>query len=189
MKKIDSADLYIKGSHNEELIFLSKIKACQNSPFEKTIFIDVDSRELRPVDHLFKILDTHDLGLTFANARKELKKDNWDPTIAGIPLCSSTLLFKKSVKVNQLFDLWEKEYTNQELFLGHGDQYYLKYLLYKEPGIRYFTLPDEYHFNTDHPTFVAGNVKILTSLVSDMDKEGKYSRSKLDTIFNSAKCL
>ena len=182
--QISDADIFIDGVHNPNLIFLSKIKACQASPFEKTIFIDVDSRVLRPVDHLFKILNTHDLGLGFANSRKQLSKDDWDPNAAGLPLSSSTLLFKKNKQANNLFETWKNEYKSQERFPGHGDQFYLHFLIYYDNDIRYFTLPDEYRFNIDHPTFVAGSVKILTGLISDVDYRGKYSRKRLDNIFN-----
>jgi len=182
--EIIGADIVINGSHNPNFIFLSKIIACQKSPFYRSIFIDVDCRLLKDVSHVFDILQKHDIGLTFANSRKILKKDDWRPNETGIPLCTSTLVFKKNSKVSNLFIEWEKHYLEQELFPGRSDQLYFQYLLYRDTSIRYFLLPDEYHFNTDHPTFVAGSIKILTSAVSDYDAKGKYSLEKLNSIFN-----
>lgn len=183
-KDIVGADIFLNGKHNPDLVFLSKIIACQNSPFYKSIFIDVDCRLLKTVSHLFDILQKHDIGLTFANSRKLFKKDDWMPNSTGIPLCTSTMVFKKSDKVSNLFFEWEKHYVAQEIFPGRSDQVYFQYLLYNDTNIRYFLLPDEYHFNTDHPTFVAGSIKILTSAVSDYDAKGKYSLEKLNAIFN-----
>jgi hypothetical protein len=185
IRDIIDFDFSIIGQHNQEKVFLSKIKACQNTPFNKTIFIDVDSRVLRTVHSLYDILDFHDFGLCFADGRGILKSDEWSPNLTGLPLSSSTLVFKKNKKVDHLLTLWEKEYIEGMRFPNKGDQVYLKYLLYHQQGLRYFILPNEFRCNTDNPQFVGGSVKIITSLTSDIDRKGKIKRSYLDKLFNS----
>src|SRR5690606_39264008 len=108
--KINDADIIIEGMHFEDKIFMSKIRACQRSPFEKTVFIDVDSRLLRPINCLYEILDHHDIGLCLADGREILRVEDWGPTETGLPLSSSTMVYNKTSSIEALFLNWEQEY-------------------------------------------------------------------------------
>src|SRR5690606_33919176 len=136
------------------------------------VFIDVDSRLLRPINCLYEILDHHDIGLCLAAGREILRVEDWGPTETGLPLSSSTMVYNKTSSIEALFLNWEQEYFNDVRFPGKGDQVYLAYVLYSKQKIRYFVLPNEFRCNTDNPQFVGGMVRILTSKVSDIDAKG-----------------
>lgn len=183
--KIIDADIIIEGIHNQDKVFRAKIQTCQRTPFEKTVFIDVDSRLLRPINCLFEILDHYDFGLCFADGREILRREHWSPKETGLPLSSSTMIFRKNSSIDNLFRTWEDDYLNDERFPGKGDQVYLKYVLYHAKDIRYVVLPNEFRCNTDNPQFVGGAVRILTSKISDIDTNGLLKRSYLDNMVNS----
>lgn len=94
------------------------------------------------------------------------------------------MLFKKTGKTLKLLKTWRTEYLNQKLVPARGDQMYLSYLMFRDKNVRYAVLPNEYRFNSDNPQSVSGEIKIITSLVSDKDPEGKYSLEKLNQTYN-----
>lgn len=177
---IYGADVFLDGIFQKEKPFLSKIKACQNSPFLKTIYLDVDTRLLHAITELFTIINHFDIAACFATGRKFMQ----DPDLHGISISTSTLVFKNTSKIHSVFLKWEALYLENSLFPGRGDQKYLSHLIYHNHAIRMMVLPSEYTFNTDYPAAICGTVKCVTSLVSDIDSTGEIDRGTLDSLIN-----
>jgi hypothetical protein len=180
-------DIIIDGEHNPDKVFLAKIKACKSSPFHKTLFIDVDSRLLKPVYHLFELLENHHIAASYTEARPSFCKNDTDSAYNQYLFTTSTMLYTNDIIVNKLFEDWEKEYLKQSLVPAPGDQMYLSYLLVNQENIRYAVLPNEYRFNCDQPQIASGEIKIITSLLMDYDPENKLSIQYLNSIFNAYK--
>ena len=147
--------------HSKSHPFLSKIEACIESPFRKTVYLDRDSRLLRPVWELFDLLDFCDISMGFSEGREALSRDRWYPVETGLPLSSSTIAFRPHALKDLLVE-WKDEYLEGARFPNRGDQMYLARLATTSDSHRLLVLPSEYRLNSGQPQFVGGTVKIIT---------------------------
>lgn len=107
--------------------FRCKPELIPKTPFERTLYIDVDSYVARDISNVFNLLDYYDIGVKFGGNHVNE---------AGIELhtqcCSSTILFSSNAEVRTVFDSWKQLYyeavqkvQNVTDFRGLGDQRYL----------------------------------------------------------------
>lgn len=174
-----------RGEFRREEKHVCKIESCRKSPFERSIFVDVDSRIVRPIQELFDLVSNHDIGLCHSDGRAIMRDAEWTPQETGLPLSSSTLVFRRSPKIDRLFSRWLEVYKTRELPWTRGDQDCLSYVLHKDESIRYAVLPHEYRMSSDHPVAVSGMVKVITGSCCDRDPKGSIDRAHIDKQLNS----
>lgn len=132
---------------NEEInnyIYLSKIIGIQNSPFERTLFLDSDTFICSNIDYLFELLDFCDIATTQENSYHtinpeiEIKFKNIIPEFN-----SGVVLIKKNEITNKLLNDWfnfciEKNIKNDMPGLREA-------VLKNFNQIKYLILPQEYN--------------------------------------------
>jgi len=99
-----------------------------SSPFEKTLFIDTDTRIIKDPTPAFGLLSYYDIGVRFGGPQL-----NEEPDLLFHTQCNSgVILFRRCAAVTEVAQLWLDEYTKalsaqgkQEDLRGLGDQRYL----------------------------------------------------------------
>jgi hypothetical protein len=157
---------YTKILKNPTYSYFDKIDPLIESPFEKTLFLDTDTRLIAPIHDLITLLETFDI----AHAHAPMRNTSSAPfDLEGVPDAftepnSGVILYKKNEKTVELFRNWSSYYKSQldQKKKPIPDQPALRLALYKSDA-RIYVLPPEYNLRTIFPYFVGANaqVKIL----------------------------
>lgn len=102
----DFFDIIIVVNELNEYTYLSKIIGLQNSPFDKTIFLDSDTFVCSDISELFILLDLVDIATTQESKKHthsfpEMKYKNIFPEFN-----SGVILFNKNESIQKLFQDW-----------------------------------------------------------------------------------
>src|SRR3989344_5140172 len=125
--------------------FLGKIKILQNSPYQKTLYLDSDTYILEDITELFVLLEKFDIAMAHAKQRNYLKEIS--PRYrGGMPESypehnTGVILYKNNKIVKKLFEDWERFYINNPV---PHDQPGLREALWKN-ALKIATLAPEYN--------------------------------------------
>lgn len=121
----------------------AKLDCMPLSRFERTLFLDSDTRVLAPLGDLFDLLDRFDLALAHdVRRRSALIREGACRTPYAFPQFNSgVLLYRRSPEVAALFADWRHRFDASR---GGRDQPALKDLLW-ESDIRFYVLPPEFN--------------------------------------------
>jgi len=194
MSPPSTCDNYIQLSGNyKERRFGGKIDAIINSPYERTIFLDIDTLTIRPlIFDLFDVSSQKDLmatmepGNAFGSKDESLRHD--------IPHCfpgmnTGVIAFKKNTQTDKLFSRWKKLYIeNKRGISNRHDQESFRKSLY-ETNILFSTLCKRFnvrgrnHYISGKPHSVTiHNVKQLYGAIKlvqeSTPKADKYNITK-----------
>jgi hypothetical protein len=118
---------YFININNPQYSYFDKVKYIGFSPFRKTIFLDSDISFFYCPDEIFDGLDgvdlmvSHEAGLGFNKISEKAMIPNVFPELS-----SGMIVFKNNTRVNNMFNLWEKEYNY--LYCQHGYFVLIHYL-------------------------------------------------------------
>lgn len=135
-----------------------KVPPLQNSPFEKTLFLDTDTFVYDALDEIPALLDRFDFLLCHTPFR--------DPNpLPGIPaafteLNTGVIAFRKNSLTSECLNRWLQLYGE----MGHkADQPSFRRMIWEQSQASIYVLPPEYNFRTVFPGFVGGGsvVKIF----------------------------
>ena len=135
---IDSIGL-IENPHSR-----SKVDYIHQSPFDRTLYMDADTKIVRDISDIFNVLDRFDLAIAHAHSRNRSSTNQlWRVEIPrGFPqMNGGIILFKKNEKTHKLFTDWEKAYHENNFT---KDQVTLRELLWLS-DLRMTVLPPEYN--------------------------------------------
>lgn len=141
--------------------FLHRIRCFQETPFDKTLYLDTDTYMAGNVSELFELLDVYDIGMSYVPAYDPKARESLtDEVPEAFPLLNcGVILYTKSDGVLSLFKEWEELY--RETFDQTAtDQPALRELIYYWDG-DLFVLPPKYNCRFDFPGTKAGRAKIL----------------------------
>lgn len=129
----------------EQVKYHQKVDCMRRTPFDRTIFIDADTRIVADIYSVFTLLDRFDIAMTHAPERVKRIK-NWK---VNIPDCfpefnSGVLAYKKSDKVFELLEKWQNDYHEAR---SRNDQMTLREALWLS-DLRIATLPPEYNIRS-----------------------------------------
>ncbi len=143
-----------------------KAKLIQQSPYERTLFVDADILILEPFPEIFDLLDRFDCAAT----HEEYVDTDWFHHYPrpDIPSCfpefnTGILLFKRSLAMQCVFQEWQSLYTQ---FLRDkpdapvNDQTFFRAALYHSDA-RIATLTREYNCKYRGQGYLNGPVKML----------------------------
>jgi hypothetical protein len=132
----------------------SKVDYLVDAPFQKTLFLDADTRVCEDITPMFDLLDRFELAMTH-DAGRERKPTRYLGEIPKIfvPLNSGVILFKKTEPVIKFFNTWKDAYHNRGI---KRDQISLREQLWIS-DIKLWILPHEYNCGT------RGFVKVFKS--------------------------
>jgi len=119
-----------------------KVDCMRRSPFDRTLFIDADTRVVADINSVFSLLDRFDIGMSHAQERvKRIKKWHVDVPDSFPEFNSGVIVFKKSEKVFDLLKRWQNDYHEAK---SRNDQMTLREALWLS-DLRIVTLPPEYN--------------------------------------------
>jgi|RhiMethySRZTD1v2_1073278.scaffolds.fasta_scaffold00946_8 hypothetical protein len=89
---------------------LNKVRACAHSPYERTLFLDTDTRVLTPrIREVFALLDTHEIALARCEPGESHSQD-----LYGRPVFNGGVIaFRRTPRVSELLNAW------RDLHLAH----------------------------------------------------------------------
>lgn len=144
---------------NPEYSFFDRIRAMNDSPFEKTLFLDSDTVVIEPCLEIFDLLERFDIAAAHAPVRVIHQLD-------ACPECfpefnCGVIAYRNSAEVRQVLSRWESLYRSQgELEKAPlHDQPAFRQVLY-ESSLRLTMLPPEYNLRTIFPYFAGGLAKV-----------------------------
>lgn len=170
---------------NTSFSYIDKVTNMYSSPYDYTLFLDVDTHVCDNISDLFKLLESFDIAIAHASNRisRGARYLIQDVPESFVELNTGVILFKKSRSVENLFVCWREFYLsdieyysesslsnndepNWKLRFPH-DQPAFREALYKSK-LRIATLPPEYNCRFNFPFFVSGTVKILHGRYADL---------------------
>ena len=131
-------------THIEQPHRRSKVDYLIKTPFERTLYLDSDTRIVDNIAEVFKLLDNFDIALAHAHARNHpATKEQWHTHIPySFPqLNGGVILFKMNAKVESLLKQWREAYHTAGF---KKDQVTLRELVWNS-DLRLTILPPEYN--------------------------------------------
>ena len=118
------------------------------SPYERTLYLDSDTKIVRDFSDAFDLLDRFDVAAVQDHSRKSSR---WSgiPEYKNIPYAfpefnGGVILFRKSPAVDEFFECWKKYFYKYEDQTQGQDQASFRIALW-ESDIRLHSLPFEYN--------------------------------------------
>jgi len=127
----------------------AKVDYMDQSPFQKTVFLDSDTVIVRNCDDMFDILERFDIGIVDDYARKRENYSKQVPEYNDIPYAfsegnSGVIAFNNSLRTQTFLKMW-KEYFYQYFKITNGwDQVSFRIALWKS-NVRIHRMPFEYN--------------------------------------------
>jgi len=128
----------------------SKVDYIFQTPYQRTLYLDADTRVCEDIAHMFDLLDRFDLALAHEPNRGERKMQQYPDSIpfSYPPLNGGVILFKKTGPVLELLKNWKEAYHTQGF---SGDQRTLRGLIWLT-HLKFAVLPPEY--NIRYPSYI-----------------------------------
>lgn len=146
----DKVDLECDDLIDKHIVFSdghrrSKIDKLAESPFERTLYLDTDTRVIAPLDDMFEILDKFDLAIAHAHKRnKKATTELWKEKIPNAfpQLNGGVILYKKNETTQKFLKNWQDAFHTAGV---KKDQVTLRELLWCDKVIRWTVLPPEFN--------------------------------------------
>lgn len=148
-------------------------------PYERTLFVDMDTWIVSPVDELFDLLDQFDIALSH-NPGRNYDKNEEVPE--GFPQHNTGVIaMRKNSRTKGLLERWGEEYKRPEE-PDDLDQTSFRKALY-ESNCRFTVLPPEYNCRYNRPGAVQGEVKIFHGRILE-GEHGIEKRVEIEEAIN-----
>lgn len=122
----------------------SKIECMGNSPFDRTLYLDTDTKVGGDIAQMFKVLDKYDIALCHEHRRSvEKMAVKWRIALPNSfpQFNSGVVLFRKNTEMSAFFEQWRENYQEAGI---KQDQVTLRELLWTS-DVKLFVLPPEYN--------------------------------------------
>jgi hypothetical protein len=124
--------------------FRAKIVAMRSTPFDKTLFLDVDTHVIGELASVFELLDTFDVAAAHAPGRINMPLD--DVPVAFPEFNTGVVAFRRDERVLEMLDSWKTEYDRlAPMRPATQDQPSFRRAVYHQRGLRVATLPPEFN--------------------------------------------
>ena len=131
----------------------AKVDFISRSPYERTLYLDSDTKIAHDIADLFDVLDKFDVAAVHDHSRKSNKWSSKIEDYAAIPYAfpeynGGVLLYKNTPDVATFFDMW-RHYFYKNIDITNGkDQASLRISLWNS-GVRVHSLPFEYNVRNE----------------------------------------
>jgi hypothetical protein len=140
--------------------YRAKILGMTASPFERTLFLDVDTYVAADVSELFDLLDAFDLAAAHAPLRVTVPLD--DVPDAFPELNTGVIAFRRSESVGRLLQAWLDEYDRLKPSRPRSqDQLSFRRAVYAAGDVRLAVLPPEFNLRFWKAGYYNQPVRIL----------------------------
>ena len=155
---------------------LFKVLGLQDSPYQKTFFVDTDTYFTSNCDQLFDLLDYFDLLICHDQARNP-KVVLGNKEIEGYEAYNTgVMVYQKNDAINKLFSKWLTVYKEKNHLYPHDQPPLMEALL--SVHVKIYTLPLEYNFRFGFFGYLKENVKIIHGRPKDF----KEVETKINSI-------
>jgi len=152
----------VMGPEPSHPAMLGRLDAMIESPFDRTMYMDVDSWLVEPMPEVFELLDRFDVALTHCDYRQVYPVD----APASFPEYNGGLIvWRKNERTAAFFADWRRRFLrdhatryDEKLVSWFPSQPSLREALYHSE-VRIATLPSEYHWTG--LGYVMGKVKLV----------------------------
>ena len=148
-----ACNLFDKIIVRDKLADREKQNLLPESPYERTLYIDTDTKIIEPIDSLFGLLDRFDIAACIDHSRKLRKTAAVWSAYDAVPASFSefaggVILVRKSAETDSFFELWRRNYKEWCEVSGlQNDQPSFRVSLWQS-GLRVFVLPPEFNIRT-----------------------------------------
>lgn len=154
-----------------------KVFYMNQSPYERTLFLDTDTYIVSDCSELFALLDKFDLTVAHAPCRNG-DSSNGVPA-SFVEMNTGVMLFQKIALVKEFFLEWRRLYKKKcEVEISPLDQPSFREALFKSK-LKFCTLTPEYNYRFIFPTFAQSEVKILHGRHPNLPEIASQINSKL----------
>jgi hypothetical protein len=151
---VSSFACFDSSTHIPEPHRRSKLDYLTESPYQKTLFLDTDTRICDDISSVFDLLERFEIGMVHDFGRGRRPKQYFgDAPKALAPINSGVILFKKTEPVIKFFNNWRKAFYEKGL---NRDEFTLREQLWLS-DLKLWVLPPEYNCRP------RGHVKVLKS--------------------------
>lgn len=160
-------DVVITNKEIDKYIYLSKIIGIQNSPFERTIFLDSDTFVCADISPLFEILEMVDIATTQEKSYHTTNKLSNIKFKSIIPeFNSGVIVIKKNEVTSKLLSDWLNICEDSKIL---NDMPGLREAIFKNFNlIKYFILPEEFNSHGYKSMIMLnGEVKVIHERLGD----------------------
>jgi hypothetical protein len=146
--------------------FFDKCKLIQDSPYERTLFIDADTSVVQPIPELFSVLDQFDCAATheeYVNTDWHTQYPRPDIPCSFPEFNTGVLMLKRSARVSRLLEHWGalyQEHLKEKPDQPVNDQPFFRVAAYYGDA-RLATLTREYNCKFRGQGYLNGKVKIV----------------------------
>jgi hypothetical protein len=141
--------------------YRAKIVGMAQTPFERTLMLDVDTYVIADIGELFELLDRFDMALAHAPRRFVMRFAEVPAAFAEFN--TGVICYRRTPAVSSLFDDWLAEFDA----IGERDQAPFRRVAYRAPEIRIATLTPEYNQRFLMAGFFGQPTKILHGWASE----------------------
>ena len=147
-------EVIVENNHEE---YSEKVLNMQ-IPYEKTVFLDMDTWVVDEIDELFELLDEFDLAIAHNPSRNYSMGESEVPK--GFPQHNTGVMaMKKNERTESLLQDWEERYKKPEETPEYDQISFREAQYYGD--CRFTVLPSEYNCRYNWPGMVDGEVKIF----------------------------
>lgn len=171
--------------------FYDKSKFILQSPYERTLFIDADTRVIAPVPELFTLLDHFDVAAT----HEEYLSTDWHDQYPrpDIPPCfpefnTGVMMLKRSERTQRVLERWSSlygDYLQDHPGQPINDQPFFRAAAY-DGDLRIATLTREYNCKFRGQGYLKGLVKIMHGHV-DLELDPAFVEKARSVLNSSSK--
>ena len=123
----------------------SKVDHIFKTPYQRTLYLDADTRVCEDITSVFELLDRYDIALAHDAGRgRKRQKELYVGNSRFLPVNGGVILFKKTDPVVEFLKSWKKAYHEEG---RKGDQFSLRGLLWLS-DLRLLILPPEYNWKS-----------------------------------------
>ena len=146
-----------------------KVKSMyQQSPYDKTIFIDSDTYFIKNCSYLFDLLKYHDVCISRANNDDEYIRYKGSEIKGYGQYNTGVIVFRKNERNKKLFSDWVSRWRMRRTVHSHDQMAFMEALL--SNNVKTYILKNNWNARTVHKTRFIGQVKIIHGRHKNIDK-------------------
>jgi hypothetical protein len=151
---------------------MDKITVLKHCKHNKCVFLDCDTLIVDQINDIWSILDKFDMAVAQASWRISLNKaKDSEYILPNVPEAfpefnTGVIAFNNTNNWKAFLNDWESIFIKQlnDIVKPLHDQPAFRLALWQNSNLLFFTLPPEYNFRCDFPSYAGYNVKILHAL-------------------------
>lgn len=164
--------------------FEDKIRYIQETPYDKTIYLDTDIYLYDDISELFNLLNRFDIAASYTVNKPHRDFYPLDDTCSAFPEYNTGLIvFKNNQKVDDFFECWWSKWNSESTSEHTHDQPTFRQCLYNS-DLRIATLRKEYNCRFHTLGKVNYPVKVFHGHLIDIDTPGVSYTVPIEQVVN-----